>query len=377
MKDYSRYRKEFPITEKYTFMNHAAISASSARVVKAVEVFLREYSRDGISAYPRWMQRVDRVRSLFAHLIHAAPEEIAFVGNTSEGLSMVASGLKWRSGERVMVPSPEFPANIYPWMNLEDRGVKVTFIEREEGRIDVEAVERALKPGTRLLAISSVDFATGFQCDLEALGDFCRQKGLLFCVDAIQSLGVIPMDVKKNGIHFLSSGGHKWLLSTMGCGGLFISGEVNHMVSPQQVGWKSVRDEEEFFEVRFDLKGDALRFEPGTLNLTGIFSLGSALEMLREVGIGDIRQQVLDLNDLLIEGLKDRNCRIRSSLDEGERSGILSFVPASDPAPFFHFLRKEKISLSLRSDMIRLSPHFYNNREDVERFFKAMDRFQA
>ncbi|MFH1487730.1 MAG: aminotransferase class V-fold PLP-dependent enzyme, partial [Pseudomonadota bacterium] len=226
MKDYARYRKEFPITEKITFMNHAAVSPCPKRVVRAVTSFLKSYSENGINDYPDWMKRVEEVRGLFARLLRADPGEIAFAGNTSDGLSTVASGLDWKSGEGVLVPSPEFPANVYPWMNLEGRGVRVRFIEREEGRIGVRHVEKALKPGTRLLALSSVDFATGCRCDLEALGAFCRQKGLLFCVDAIQSLGVIPMDVNKYGIHFLASGGHKWLLATMGCGCLFISNEA-------------------------------------------------------------------------------------------------------------------------------------------------------
>ncbi|MFH1490396.1 MAG: aminotransferase class V-fold PLP-dependent enzyme, partial [Pseudomonadota bacterium] len=197
------------------------------------------------------------------------------------------------------------------------------------------------------------------------------------CVDAIQSLGVIPMDVNKYGIHFLASGGHKWLLATMGCGCLFISNEAKDFIHPLRVGWKSVKDEEEFFQVRFDLKEDARRFEPGTLNAAGIFALGAALEMLLEVGIEQISRKVLELNDLLIEGLLDRRCRIRSSRVAEERSGITSFIPPNDPSRLFHFLREKKLSVSLRGDMIRLSPHFYNTREDVDRFFQVLDLYEA
>jgi len=375
LEDFHRYRSEFPITERYTFLNHAAISPPSTRVLNTVESLFREFSYCGIDYYPKWMKRIGEVRHLFAELIHGDPSEIAFVGNTSEGLSAIAAGLEWKKSDGVLVPKPDFPSNIYPWVNLERQGVRVHFFERRDGWFGVEEVDKALGPGTRLLSVSSVDFATGFLCDLEALGDFCRRKGLLFCVDAIQSLGLIPIDVKRYGIHFLASGGHKWLLSAMGCGVLFVSRDVDNLVHPERVGWKSVVQEEEFFRLQFDLKPDALRFEPGTMNVAGIYSLGAALELLIEVGVEKAYAHVLALNDLLYEGLKERNVRIASPMGPKERSGILSFIPSSDPKSLYNFLTEEMIRVSLRDHMIRLSPHFYNNREDVDRFFQAFDRY--
>jgi len=358
-------------------MNHAAVSSPPIRVIKSVESLLREFSYCGNECYPKWLKRIAEVRRLFAKLIKAHDHEIAFVGNTSEGLSAVAAGLDWEEGDVVLVPTPEFPANIYPWMNLERQGVLIQFIQRKEGRFGVGEIERALKPRTRLLSVSSVDFSTGFHCDLEAIGDFCRGKGILFCVDAIQSLGVIPMDVKKYGIHFMAAGGHKWLLSTMGCGTFFISNEVNDIVHPGQVGWKSVMDEEEFFQLSFDLKRDALRFEPGTMNVAGIYALGAALDLLYELGVEKIYRNVLNINDILLQGLMDRNCRIMTPMGQEERSGILSFIPSSDPKSLFKFLAGKKIVVSLRDNMIRLSPHFYNNRDDVRIFFEAFDSFHG
>ena len=356
-------------------MNHAAVSSPPIRVVKSVEALLREFSYCGIECYPKWLKRVAEVRGLFAKLINAHKHEVAFVGNTSEGLSSVAACLKWKEGDVVLVPRPEFPANIYPWMNLERQGVLLQFVQREEGRFGVREIERALKPRTRLFSVSSVDFSTGFRCDLEAIGDFCRRKGILFCVDAIQSLGVIPMDVKKFGIHFMAAGSHKWLLSTMGCGTLFISNEVNDMVHPDRVGWKSVVDEEEFFQLSFDLKPDALRFEPGTMNIAGIYALGAAIDLLQELGIEKIYRNVVNINDLLLQGLMDRNARIMTPMGREERSGILSFIPSSDANALFRFLNHKNITVALRNDMIRLSPHFYNNGDDVKIFFDALDGF--
>ena len=377
LEDFKRYRSEFPITESYTFMNHAAVSPTSNRVVKTVESIFHEFSHCAIECYPSWVKRIAEVRHLSAELIHSDASEIAFIGNTSEGLSAIAAGLEWKKGDRVLIPSPEFPANIYAWMNLERQGVRVDFFQKKEGRCDIKDIEEALSPGTRLISISSVDFVTGFRCDLEALGDLCKKKGLLFCVDAIQGLGVIPMDVRKYGIHFLAAGGHKWLMSTMGCGVLFISKEVNGLVHPERVGWKSVLQEEDFFRIQFDLKPDASRFEPGTMNVAGIYALGAAIELLMEVGIESVFEQVLGINDLIFEGLKDRNANMASPMGKGERSGIISFIPSSDPKLLYEFLIRKKIMVSLRDRVIRLSPHFYNNRDDVNCFFQALDDFKS
>lgn len=375
--NFEGYRALFPITTAYTFMNHAAISAPPVIVERAVQDLLHEFTHQGISCYPKWMKRVGEVRGLAAQLIQATPEETAFTGNTSEGLSTVAAGLQWKSGEGILVPRPEFPANIYPWMNLERQGVKVHFFDREDGRVDIGKIEQVMVPGTRLLSVSSVDFATGCHCDLEALGDYCRSKGILLCVDGIQSLGIVPMDVKRYGINFLAAGGHKWLLSTMGCGFLYVSREVDDLLHPSRVGWKSVVDEEDFFRVHFELKPDALRFESGSMNVAGIYALGAALDLIGEVGVENIYSRVIALNDALIKGLRDRNEQIVTPLGPGERSGIVSFAPSSDPKALYDFLSQERMAVSLRNHMIRLSPHFYNNMDDIHRFFELLDRFQG
>jgi selenocysteine lyase/cysteine desulfurase len=341
-----------------------------------VEKLLHEFSLHGLDRYSRWMKRVAEVRRLFADLIHSDPDEVAFVGNTSEGLGVVASGLRWKKGDAVLIPEPDFPANVYPWINLERHGVRVLPFRRKEGRFDVQGIEKVMVPGARLVSVSTVDFVTGFRCDLEELGEFCLRKGLLFCVDAIQSLGVIPMDVKRSRIHFLAAGGHKWLLSTMGCGGLFISKEVNDLLHPERVGWKSVINEEDFSKLQFQMKPDALRFEAGTMNLLGIYALGSALELLLQVGIERIHRKVLDITTLLFQGLRERGFRVTTPVAETERAGIISFVPKSKPKELHGFLGKTGVRASLRNGLIRLSPHFYNNEEDVIRFFQALDLFR-
>lgn len=369
------YRSLFPITETSCFLNHAAISPLSRRSVKAVQELLDESSRLGIACYPRWMKRVGEVRALLARLIHAEADEVAFVSNTSEGLGIVASGLSWSPGDHVLVTRPDFPTNIYPWINLERQGVRVGFIERQDGRFDAADVERALSPKTRLLAVSSADFLTGFLCDLQSLGDLCRRKGILLCVDGIQSVGAVPLDVRASGIHFLSTGGHKWLLGPMGCGMLFVDRAVSPLTHPARVGWKSVKRDDDFFNLDLDLKTDAGRFEPGTMNVQGIYALGRAVELILEVGIEQVQQAVFRILDLFVHSLRKRGIRIVTALRSEERSGILSFVPSRDPKGLFRHFMEDKVMVSERKGMIRLSPHFYNNEDDVRRFFDVLDRF--
>ncbi len=374
MKTFPEYREEFPITRNCVFFNNAAVSSPPTRVADAVGELFRQFSEVGIKRYPQWMQQVNETRSLFARLINAEPLQVCFTGNTSDGLSAVASGLEWKSGDRILLPYPDFPANVYPWLNLEREGVQVDFFPKENGRFQPEDIEKALRPGTRLLAVSSNDFSTGFLCDLEALGDLCRRKELLLCVDGIQSLGAVPMDVKKYGIHFLASGGHKWLLSTMGIGALYIAEEANPLVRPVRVGWRSVENEEDFYHLDLTLKRDARRFEPGTLNISGITALGVSLGMLLEIGIEKIHTRILEVTDLIAEGLAWRNLPVISPVERKHRSGIISFVPR-DAAGFFHYCLGKNVMISQRGDAVRLSPHFYSNEADVEAFFTVLDEY--
>lgn len=374
VKSLADYREEFPITREYVFFNNAAISATPLRVVSAVENLLHQFSHDGLAFYPQWMQQVERTRSLFAALINAEPDEVCFTGNTSDGISAVAGGIDWRAEDRVLLVYPDFPSNVYPWENLRRLGVEVDYARRNNGRFSTGDIESAIRPGTRLLAVSSTDFATGYTCNLEELGAFCRAKSILLCVDAIQSLGVVPLDVKRCGIHFLACGGHKWLLSQMGIGALYISREANALVHPVRVGWRSVENEEDFRDLDFRLKADARRFETGTLNIGGITALGASLELLLEIGIERIHASILEINDAFTSELQKRNFEIISPMEREHRAGILSFLPA-DSAALFRFFLGKKVLVSQRGSALRLSPHFYNNGEDIDRFFRIFDGY--
>lgn len=370
-----KLRSLFPVTEKFTFLNHAATSPVSLRVAAAIEEAARSFSNFGGLHYSKWMKRVEEVRTLAAGLLNARVDEIAFTGNTSEGLSIVASGIPWKQGDEVAISYPDFPANVYPWMNLERYGVKLHHIRRgKNGAIGLESLKKIATNKLRLVSVSSVDYATGFNCDLRELGDFCRNNEILLCVDGIQGLGVLPVDVKKTGIHFLASGCHKWLMSSPGTGILYISEDVADRLTPSKIGWKSVQNEEDF-SIHFNLKPGARKFEPGTMNIAGIYALGAALELIHEVGTDNIRSRVFSLNDILYDELTKRNLDVISSMDTKHRSGILTFSTPGDPAELYRYLVEKRVIVSLRAGKIRISPHFYNNEKDVDRFLETLDEY--
>lgn len=368
------FRKEFPVTEKYIYLDHSGVAPVSLRVKNAVDQFLSQAVEGGAFHYPEWMQRVMQVRRSCARLVNAAAEEIAFVKSTSHGLSIVAGGLDWKPGDSVLIYEREFPSNIYPWLSLERRGVTVKVIPSREGRILPEDIDRLIDSRTRLLAVSSVQFTNGFRIDLKKTGELCRKKNVLFCVDAIQSLGVIPMDVKEFNIDFLAADAHKWLLGPEGIGIFSCRKELAQGLNPPLIGWKSVRNDLAFERPDFALKDDALRFEEGSMNLMSIFGLGAAVELLQEAGIDRIRDRVFDLGDYIIKEAEARGWIILTPKERSSRGGNITFTGNFDPGPVRDALREAGIMVNVRGGGLRVSPHFYNTYAELERFFAAFDR---
>jgi cysteine desulfurase/selenocysteine lyase len=371
-----QYRKEFPVTEKYIYLDHAGIAPLSKRVAQTVEKYLEEASSGGAFHYPVWAKRIAEIRLSCARLVNAGPGEIAFVKNTSHGLSLVAEGLPWKKGDNVLYYDKEFPSNIYPWLNLERKGVTARSIPSAGGRVLIEDIERQLDGNTRLVAISSVQFSNGYRMDLKRLGVLCRQRNILFCVDAIQSLGLLPMDVQECHIDFLSADAHKWLLGPEGIGIFFCRQGLAGKLNPPLIGWKSVQNEFDFDQPRFMLKSDALRFEEGSQNLMGIFGLGAAVEMLQEVGIRNIEERVLGLGDNIIAEAKKRGFTISTPSAREERGGNITIAGSFDPGDLRDSLRGRGIMVNVRGGGLRISPHFYNTSEDIKQLFTAIDELK-
>jgi selenocysteine lyase/cysteine desulfurase len=368
------YRKDFLVTGKYIYLDHAGVAPLSDMARKAVEKFLREASEGGAFHYLEWMKRVLEARKTCARLINAEADEIAFVKNTSHGIALVAEAFEWRPGDNVIVYEREFPANLYPWLHLRRKGADVRFIPARKGRILLEDIEALIDKNSRVLSISSVQFTNGFRADLRRLGELCRKKKVLFCVDAIQSLGAVPMDVKDFGIDFLSADAHKWLLGPEGIGILYCSRAVVGSVIPAIVGWKSVERETDFEKPEFILKKNAQKFEEGSLNLMGVFGLAAAARFLLGIGIPEIEQRLLGLGDVIIGQAEQRGYAVLTPKEREERAGIVTFSGAFDPETVRTALRKEGIMVNVRSGGLRVSPHFYNTEDEVMKLFETMDR---
>lgn len=368
-----KYREEFPNANHFIYLDHAGVSPVSLRVKEAVTKLLQNATGEMPLDYSSWTTRIEEIRSSCAKLVGCDSEEIAFVKNTSHGISLVASGLDWKEGDNVMVFEKEFSSNVYPWLNLEKRGVEVRFIPLKDERILFEDIENLIDSKTRLITMSSVQSVNGFMIDLKKLGDLCKAKEILFFVDAIQSLGAVSMDVKECGADFLSADGHKWLLAPEGIGVFYCRKELASKIDPNLIGWKSVEDDYNFESIKFQLKDNALRFEEGSFNTMGIYALGAAVDLLLEVGVDNIQDRIYQLGDLIISEAEKRGFSLKTPKDRKERGGIISFSGDFDPKQIAEKLLEKKIVVNYRGGALRVAPHFYNTEDEILNFFKALD----
>jgi cysteine desulfurase / selenocysteine lyase len=366
-------RDQMPIVRHYRFMDHAGVAPLSGRAAAAMRQFVDEaenhgYARGGL------LPRAGRVRKLAASLLNCYPEEIAFVKNTSEGLNFVANGLQFSKGDNIVTTGVEFPANIYPWMRLRSHGVRLKMVPEDKGRIPLERLVELIDDRTRLVTVSSVQFASGFRTDLAALGNACQERGVLLCVDAIQSLGCQPMDVRAMKIDFLSADGHKWLLGPEGAGLFYCRHELLGLLQPSTVGWLSVKNVENFSDYSLDYRDDARRFDSGSYNLAGLWGLGASIEWLLEIGTDAIWNRVRLLTDRLVEGVRGKGYRVVSSREASEASGIVAFVSdVHDHNRIVNHLRQEhRTVIAARLGRLRVSPHFYNTEEEIDQLIEYL-----
>lgn len=366
-------RDLFPATERYAYLNHASLSPLNRRTAEAMRRWVSEWEAHGTRVMPT-PEKLAEYRARAAALFNAHADEIAFTRNTTEGLLLVARGLDWRPGDNIVTAETEFTANVYPWKNVEPEGVTIRRVPARQGRILVEDIVEAMDGRTRLLAISFVEFYTGYRNDLARLGEVCRQRGVLFCVDAIQGAGVLPIDVDAMHIDFLSTGGPKWLLGPMGAGLFYCRRERLNVLNPRFYGWLSTVNPEDFFDYNQPLSPTASRFEAGTLPWPSLVGLMESIALLQEVGIERIAEYVLDLTGELIAALRAHGCQLITPAERREeRSGIVTFRhPACPSDKLFARLEAADVVVSLRGDAIRVAPHFYNTWEDIEQLLAAL-----
>lgn len=366
---------EFPILGACDFFNHAGVSPLPRRAGDALRRFADQYER---RAYldSGFYRQVEELRKSAARMIGAAAEEIAFVKNTSEGIATVAAGLDWRAGDRIVTTAVEYPANMYPWMDVARRFNVELVTVPEETRADGSRhvpIEKLIAAAehwrTRLVALSHVEYASGQRHDLATLGRFCRDRQILCCVDAIQSMGVLPIDVRAMNIDFLSADGHKWLLGPEGAGVFFCRRELLTTLRPLSVGWMNVINDQDYGDYDFTLKPDARRFECGTHNIPGLLALKASLELLLELGVDAIAARLKTLTDRAIAGLQGKGYQVISPRDGDQWSGIVSFVsPRHQHKTIWRDLRMtHNTELALREGRLRISAHLYNREEQIDR----------
>lgn len=376
----NQIREKFPVVNNLIYFDHAAVAPIHIDSCNEIKEYLEYILQYGDKNYSIWHEKVETIRTGLAEFINASVEEIAFVNNTSHGISIVANGLNWNNGDNVVIPEIEFPANIYPWMNLNRFGVRTRFIEAEEGEIPLENIERAIDEKTRVVSISSVEYSTGYRNNLKAIGELCKKKSeqynkkIYFCVDAIQSLGAFKIDVKECYIDFLSADGHKWFLTPESAGIFYCKNDNLKDLYPTSVGWKSVKNPTNFSQIKFELQETAKKYEEGSLNIAGIIALGASLKLFNSVGMDYVESRILELNQFAVNNLTQNGYIIKSTQQDPHRSGIIVFNIDGNIEEVYKNLLKNNVQVSMRSGNIRLSIHFYNTKEEILRFIDILNR---
>ncbi|KAA3611248.1 MAG: aminotransferase class V-fold PLP-dependent enzyme [Calditrichaeota bacterium] len=371
---FTAYRNQFPFTNSKIYLNHAGVSPLSTDVREKMDWFINNRSFGEIEFFEEMVELRDQTRSLLAKIINVEENGIAFTANTSTGFNWLAQGLKWKKGDQIILTDLEFPSNVYPFLNLQKQGVEVVFVKSKNGCIEVEDIEKAITPKTRMISISFVEFSTGYRNDLLAIGALSKHHDLIFSVDAIQGLGAIPLDVKACHIDFLSCGGHKWLMGPMGIGFMYFEQNLFEKISPAFVGWDSVTNSLDYLDYNFELLPDARRFEYATQNHLGICGLSASLDILHRVGIATIEQHLLILGKQMVDRLPDYGMKFLGHEDSFYWSGIFSFSHP-DAEELSMFLKKHNVICSIRDGALRFSPHFYNNRDDINAIIDLIGKF--
>lgn len=365
----ARYRDEFPVTGQLIYLNHAAVAPLSRRTSEAMKSLSDDVATFGSLHYDRWMEAYAGLRQAAATLIGATPEEIAIVKNTSEGVATVALGLNWKPGDRVVAFQEEFPANYHPWARLGARGVEITWLSIYD---PMEKIAATI-PGAKLLAISFVNYLSGYRVDLQTLGELCHAHNCFFFVDAIQGLGVFPLDVNACHIDALASDGHKWMLGPEGNGILYVRRERQDAIEPVEFGWTNIAHYADYASRDVTLRPDAGRYECGTLNTIGCFGLRTAIEFLLEVGVPNIRKAVNALAQRVESGARAKGYQILKERTEKTGSGIVSFRhPTIDSRVIVSDLKRQKILAAPRQGWVRVAPHFYLSAEDIDRVIDCL-----
>lgn len=374
---WNRFRQEMPITQRWAYFDHAAVSPLPGPTAQRIRDWVDQASSEGDAVWPEWEKEVQETRRTAARLLGAQEEEIALINNTTQGINFVAEGFPWQSGDNVVTLANEFPSNLYPWLNLQSQGVEVRQVAVEQGVPDLQQIADACDARTRVVSVSWVGYQSGHRIDVAEVAGLAHRMGAYFFLDAIQGMGVFPLNVRAADVDFLAADGHKWMLGPEGAGLFYVKRELLELLRPRSVGWNSVAHRFDFSRIELDLRDSAARYEGGSQNIVGLLALGVSLKLLESAGLGpdqsEVALRVLELTDYAIKGLNRQGAEPFSQRTVDSASGIVSFrVPGADPRHLRATAIEAGINLSVRGDLLRMSPHAYNTFEEIDRLLEIV-----
>ncbi|WP_445368635.1 aminotransferase class V-fold PLP-dependent enzyme [Methylomonas sp. BW4-1] len=361
---------EFSLTDELIYLNHAAVAPWPKRTRAAVIQFAEQNCQFGSHYYLDWLKKENEIRRQLQALLNApSANDIALVKNTSEALSFVAFGLPWQAGDNIVSSNEEFPSNRLPWQALAERGVEFREADLHSAATPEDALFALVDGNTRLLTISSIQFASGLRMDLERIGEYCRQRGILFCIDAIQSLGAVQFDVQAYQADFVMADGHKWLFGPEGLGVFYTNPAARDRLKLSQYGWHMMKDTHNYENLPWEIHPGARRFECGSPNMLGIHALSASLSLLLETGMPTVEALVLERSNYLREAISaNAELILLSQRHSRLQSGIVNFKHRSiDNEVLYKHLQKNGVVCALRGGGIRFSAHFYNTLAELDR----------
>lgn len=372
-----RIKEDFPISKEIVYMNTAAISLKPTKVIEAMIEFMRKHEMNGTYNFNESLEEevLENARVRAAELLGCKKDDIALTTNTSEGINFIAHSIKFSQGENVVTTDLEFPSVTYPWLRIaRESGIEVRFALNRNGIVTLEDLEKLTDDKTKVIVLSHVEYSSGIRYNLKEVADLAHKHGALLVVDAVQSLGVIPLNVRREDVDALASAAYKWLLGPFGAGFVYMRKEFYEKVEPLFVGWRSSK-EHEYDPRKISYPKDAKKFEYGGMPYTSIYGLTKAIEYIKDIGVENIESYVLNITRKLMEKLNDLGAKILTPYDREKRAGIVTVrFDKMDYNRTVEELAKEKIIVSKRMNALRISPHIYNTEEEIEKIIQSIRR---
>jgi cysteine desulfurase / selenocysteine lyase len=373
--DVRTFREEFPVTQDWSYLNHAAYGPFPQRTVRALTEYAEAFAQAPTFFTPEREKIPGEAAEYVGRLAGTTGDMVAWVPSLADGMNLMAHGVDWKDGDNVLIPVDEFPSVVYPFLNLQSKGVELRYVQKNaEGRTDLNLIEAAIDGRTRAVALSYVEFMDGYRNDLKALGALCKARGIELFVDATQGLGAQPIDLPETGVSAVAAHGYKWLMAGFGVGCVVFNADAIERIKVTYAGRLSVKGGFEDAEYKLDWRDGAGRYQTGGLNTLGLTGLHASLSLVTEAGPEWTRQHTLGLLDKLVEGVQGMGYEVASDLTPERRSQIMAFTSGDHTrdGELVEQLTRANVAVTLRGRGVRVSPYFYNNEDDIERLLEAL-----